>query len=259
LEDIVSRMRRINRLLQQTAGCAVDFEEIAESLACEVDADTYVLDRKGNVLGYYFHLGLGCNTIVNSVLPAARFPDEFTQWLSAIGHTLVNYRDTDAHCVFDKEKQCGISDEVLMVVPVKAGGKRMGTLAFLRSEKAFDQGDILIGECGATAVGMEMLHLETEKAAGERRKRENIRMALDVLSFSELKAIQHIFEEVGGDRGCLVASKVADTIGITRSVIVNALRKLESAGVIESRSLGMKGTYVRSLNPEFLDALDEAL
>ncbi len=39
----------------------------------------------------------------------------------------------------------------------------------------------------------------------------------------------------------IVASKVADRVGITRSVIVNALRKLESAGVIESRSLGMKG------------------
>ena len=38
----------------------------------------------------------------------------------------------------------------------------------------------------------------------------------------------------------LVASKVADKVGITRSVIVNALRKFESAGIIESRSLGLK-------------------
>ncbi|MCL8209092.1 MAG: GTP-sensing pleiotropic transcriptional regulator CodY, partial [Actinomycetia bacterium] len=34
-----------------------------------------------------------------------------------------------------------------------------------------------------------------------------------------------------------------------RSVIVNALRKLESAGVVETRSLGMKGTRIRVLNP----------
>lgn len=32
------------------------------------------------------------------------------------------------------------------------------------------------------------------------------------------------------------ASKVVDRVGITRSVTVNALRKFESAGVIESRS-----------------------
>ena len=48
--------------------------------------------------------------------------------------------------------------------------------------------------------------------------------------------------------GILVASKIADRVGITRSVIVNALRKFESAGVIESRSSGMKGTYIKVVN-----------
>ena len=45
-----------------------------------------------------------------------------------------------------------------------------------------------------------------------------------------------------------MASKIADRVGITRSVIVNALRKFESAGVIESRSSGMKGTYIKVVN-----------
>ena len=60
-----------------------------------------------------------------------------------------------------------------------------------------------------------------------------------------------------GDEGLLVASKIADRVGITRSVIVNALRKFESAGVIESRSLGMKGTYIRVLNDRLFDELDK--
>jgi transcriptional pleiotropic repressor len=46
-------------------------------------------------------------------------------------------------------------------------------------------------------------------------------------------------------------------LGITRSVIVNALRKFESAGVIESRSLGMKGTYIKVLNPYLLEQLSK--
>ena len=43
----------------------------------------------------------------------------------------------------------------------------------------------------------------------------------------------------------------------TRSVIVNALRKFESAGVIESRSSGMKGTYIKVLNDVVFDELEE--
>ena len=58
-------------------------------------------------------------------------------------------------------------------------------------------------------------------------------------------------------KGLLVASKIADRVGITRSVIVNALRKLESAGVIETRSLGMKGTYIRILNEQLMQSIEQ--
>ena len=58
-----------------------------------------------------------------------------------------------------------------------------------------------------------------------------------------------------GNEGLLVASKIADRSGITRSVIVNALRKLESAGVIESKSLGMKGTRIKIINTKLKDEL----
>ena len=75
------------------------------------------------------------------------------------------------------------------------------------------------------------------------------------MSFSELEAITHILNELNGNEGVLVASKVADRVGITRSVIVNALRKFESAGVIESRSSGMKGTYIKVLNDVVFDEL----
>ena len=53
----------------------------------------------------------------------------------------------------------------------------------------------------------------------------------------------------------LVASKIADRFGITRSVVVNALRKLESAGVIETRSSGMKGTYIKVTNDFIFDEI----
>jgi transcriptional pleiotropic repressor len=80
-------------------------------------------------------------------------------------------------------------------------------------------------------------------------------MAIGTLSYSEIEAVQQIFKELGGREGFLVASRIADRSSITRSVIVNALRKLESAGVVESRSLGMKGTHIRIMNDKFLDEL----
>src|SRR5690625_8029028 len=97
---------------------------------------------------------------------------------------------------------------------------------------------------------MEILHEKTEEIEMEARSKAVVQMAISSLSYSELEAINHIFDELDGHEGLLVASKIADRVGITRSVIVNALRKLESAGVIESRSLGMKGTYIKVLRSE---------
>ena len=94
-----------------------------------------------------------------------------------------------------------------------------------------------------------------EENAEETRKVQIVKSAISTLSFSELEAITHIFEELDGNEGILVASKIADRVGITRSVIVNALRKFESAGVIESRSSGMKGTYIKVLNDVVFDEL----
>ena len=93
-----------------------------------------------------------------------------------------------------------------------------------------------------------MMRSVDEENAEDERRVQVVKSAFSTLSYSEMEAIIHIFDELEGTEGNLVASKIADRVGITRSVIVNALRKFESAGVIESRSSGMKGTYIKVLN-----------
>jgi transcriptional pleiotropic repressor len=102
-----------------------------------------------------------------------------------------------------------------------------------------------------------MLRAVNEENAEESRKLQVVRSAIGTLSFSEMEAITHVFDELNGMEGILVASKIADRVGITRSVIVNALRKFESAGVIESRSSGMKGTYIKVLNDAVFEEIDK--
>ena len=58
-----------------------------------------------------------------------------------------------------------------------------------------------------------------------------------------------------GEEQIIVTSRIADQQGVTRSIIVNALKKLESAGVIDARSSGMKGTKIKVLNDMIFDEL----
>ena len=149
-----------------------------------------------------------------------------------------------------EEKYCAI------VTPIEIAGERLGTLIIYKNDVSYGIDDIILSEYGTTVVGLEMLRSVNEESAEEIRKEQIVQSAVSTLSYSELEAIIHIFDELEGAEGILVASKIADRVGITRSVIVNALRKFESAGVIESRSSGMKGTYIKVVNDFIFDELE---
>lgn len=98
---------------------------------------------------------------------------------------------------------------------------------------------------------------ESDVKVSELEERYKAKSALDTLSQSEKDASVALFHEFTGMEGEIVASKVANKYGLTRSVIVNALRKLEAAGLLESKSMGMKGTYIRVVNENLLVELHE--
>ena len=161
------------------------------------------------------------------------------------------------YSAFPSENKDLFINGLTTIIPLIGGGKRIGTLILARLDKPFENDDLILAEYGSTVVGMEILHEMSKEIENEARSKAVVQMAIGSLSYSELEAIEHIFNELEGKQGVLVASKIADRVGITRSVIVNALRKLESAGVIESRSLGMKGTYIKVLNDKFLVELEK--
>lgn len=253
--DLLSKTRRINAMLQQGGGKPVNFKEMAESLSEVIEANTFVVSRRGKLLGFAINQQIE-NERMKKMLEDRQFPEEYTQGLFKIKETSSNLDVDSEYTAFPVENKDLFRSGLTTVVPIVGGGERLGTLILARLQEKFSDDDLILGEYGATVVGMEILREKTDEIEEEARSKAIVQMAISSLSYSELEAIEHIFEELKGNEGLLVASKIADRVGITRSVIVNALRKLESAGVIESRSLGMKGTYIKVLNGKFLNELE---
>lgn len=255
MENLLEKTRKINRLLQKAAGNPVDFEEMAIVLRDVITSNVYIVSRQGLILGYALIEGFSCEIVEDIVYRSERFPEHYNEELLRINETNANFSQSSNNCVFALEKECIFNDKLITVVPIIGGGQRLGTLVLAKFNVKFTHEDLVLAEYGATVVGMEILRSKAERIEDEARKRAAVHVALGTLSYSELEAVEHIFAELEGDEGVLVASKIADRAGITRSVIVNALRKFESAGVIESKSLGMKGTYIRVLNDNLLEEL----
>ncbi len=257
MEELLNKTRKINRLIQRSAGHPVNFDEMSQVLSETINANIYIVNETGSLLGYNLIDAFECDIMFEEVIDFGHFPKNYNDWLLGIYHTRSNYEQKKGLCVFKDNADCIFKDKLTTVVPINGGGQRLGTLIVARFGKEFGSSDLLLAEYGATVVGVEILRLRSQRLEKEARKKAAVDIALETLSYSELEAIEHIFEELDGNEGLLVASKIADRVGITRSVIVNALRKFESAGVIESKSLGMKGTYIKVLNNRLFDALQE--
>jgi len=254
---LLGKTRAINKLLQKSAGHTVDFNEVAKVLSENINSSLYILDKCGKILGYSYLKGLTCDIMRDLVESRGEFPEDYNENLLKVNETYANLCQLANACVFYEDKACHLSNKVTTMIPIVGAGSRLGTLILAKYGSTFSDEDLILGEYGATVVGMEILRARADKMEEEARKRAAVQIALGTLSYSELDAVQHIFNELEGEEGLLVASKIADRVGITRSVIVNALRKFESAGVIESKSLGMKGTYIRVLNERLIEELEK--
>ena len=246
--ELLQRMRKVNRLLQRVGSDRVIFSDICEVISDVVQSNVLVISNKSKVLGIH---NLFANDIVN---------DE--QYIGyAINDQLISMMDVrdnvSMETIFADSANSG--NYIGCIVPIVAGGQRLGTFVLYKQKNqgSYTTEDMILAEYGATIVAVEMLTSLKDETDEEARKIAIVKSAIGTLSYSELEAILHIFEKLDGTEGLLIASKIADKVGITRSVIVNALRKFESAGVIESRSLGMKGTYIKVLNDALIDELNK--
>ena len=250
--QLLDKTRKINKLLHNNNSSKVVFNDICAVLTEILNSNVLVVIKKGKILGVSksAHVDAINELIVESV--GAHIDEMLNERLLNVLSTKENVNLETLG--FSSEKVQGYQ---AIIVPIDIAGERLGTLFIYKQNELYSIDDIILSEYGTAVVGLEMLRSVNEESAEETRKEHIVQSAISTLSFSELEAIIHIFEELDGTEGILVASKIADRVGITRSVIVNALRKFESAGVIESRSSGMKGTYIKVLNDYVFTELEK--
>ena len=250
--ELLDKTRKINKLLHNNNSHKVVFNDICKVMSEILNSNVLVISKKGKVLG------------VSSTNGVEEITELIEDKVGGFVDKLFNERLLNVLSTKENVNLItlgfgeGYSNKYQAIIaPIDIAGERLGTLFMYKVDCQYDIDDIILCEYGTTVVGLEMMRSVNEENAEEDRKVHIVQSAISTLSYSELEAIVHIFKELEGNEGVLVASRIADRVGITRSVIVNALRKFESAGVIESRSSGMKGTYIKVLNDVVFDELDK--
>ncbi len=236
---LLEKITGLRTALIESKSNEVSFAELAESFM-EYDRDVYIIDQKGKLLAST--LEVDGDEIFGEVWHSGSLPAKYNKKLKKVDFANYNIKNEKKLDFLAKA-----TDKSIAIVPIYAHKDKLGQLIFV-GELEFSSDEMIFCEMAATIAALEITHTVSLLKEKEAKKIAVVDKAIGTLSYSELEAVQNIIEELDGEEGILVASRIADRAGITRSVIVNALRKLESADVISSHSLGMKGTRIKILN-----------
>ncbi|MBR1524099.1 MAG: HTH domain-containing protein [Lachnospiraceae bacterium] len=247
--ELLDRTRRIRSLLHDNEENKLSFDDMCALMGTIVPSSVCMISAKGKMLGKD---------------DRAIYPDAFSKKKGEFIDDTINERLLRVLSTRENVRPdtLGIEDKSvlgteILITPVETGGERLGTLLFFRKNRSFSLDDIILCEYASTVVSLEINRALEREEESEERLKADIDDAVAALSATERKAVIKVFDELYSSEGLIVASKISKETGITRSVIVNALKKLEGAGIIAIRSQGVKGTHLEILNPEIYDKIEE--
>lgn len=256
MRALLDQIKQLNEILKKSAIEIISFDELTKELSEILSANTYVSNLEGKMLSYKTSSAYTCE-INDAALQEKEFPTEFNEELLSYKDTESNMYTKAPNCIYGEKGKCIFKDRYLTVIPIIGTGKRLGSFVLAKYGSKFTEDEIIVCEYAAAIVAMELIKLEGEKYKERLTKITAVKMAYAALSFSEQEAVIRILKGMDTREGLVIASTIANEAKITRSVISNALRKLESAGIIQTRSLGMKGTYIKIINDFLLSEIEK--
>ncbi|MCR5623823.1 MAG: GTP-sensing pleiotropic transcriptional regulator CodY [Lachnospiraceae bacterium] len=255
--ELLDKTRKINWLIMEEESDKLDFAIFSKMLSATMKSNVIIFSRRGKVLGITELPEIDPIPGLDKLKRGDMVDSSISNRIMSILSTHDNINLSNLGLNFE-----GVRGYHAMISPILMAKKSYGSVLIYNNHSDYSIDDIILFEHSIIVVGLAMRMSMSEENMIATKQSDDVTIALKTLSSLELKAVYNIIVQLGDSReGRIVTSKLASEIGITRSVIINALKKCESAGIIHSHSLGMKGTFIKVTNDllcaevieEFLD------
>ena len=177
--DILKKIRKLNWMLQESPTGAFSFNEMCELMSEFMDANVYITNRHGKVIGVGYKSKSDSMAISDTETGSEVLPEEYNEELMRVRETTANLSGDEALKIFKYDYDT--ADKLHTIIPILGGGQRWGTLVLTRYSPSFEEEDLVIGEYGATVVGMEIQRRKSLEREEEEREIAMVQMAIGTL------------------------------------------------------------------------------
>ncbi len=101
---LLDKARDINFMLQKTAGKAVNFNNMSETLQQVIESNIFIVSRRGKLLGVSINQAIE-NDRMKQMLEEKQFPKEYTEGLFQVQQTTANIGIDSPYTAFPVENK----------------------------------------------------------------------------------------------------------------------------------------------------------
>lgn len=257
LDDIVKKIHQLNTVFSKSATTVIPLDGLCDELCGIIGCNIYLFDPAGHIFAYsvaqkYLCAYTKCS-LENQQLPQ--------YYMDLFNNNNVNVTDLHAEhpeCTYADVKHCLFSNRHYSIYPIFSGFKKVAGILFIRYETPFSESDKILCEYTCAIVSIEMLRQEQERIQQFSMEIAKAKLAVSSLTYSEKKAACSVLEEIRWDEGEVYLNSVANKTYTTPSTVSGALKKLELATMIDTKSMGVKGKYIKILNHNLRSELKQS-
>lgn len=251
MEALLEKMIEFHRILIDLDFKDLTLEEVGNYLKRQIHSNFFIFSPSGKVL--YLSDGMEHS---QEDLASRKLPRNFLEEAMELPNLLILPRENLDNTPWEGTPTQDPNGSV-MVIQIWGDHRHLCSVFAWTEQQSMQPDDLVLFEVASAMLSMVCCRSKNKAETAEQMRFAAARIAVSVLSYTELNAVKELMKVMEGDHCTLVVNELANKVFITRSVISNALHKLESAELIQVKSLGVKGTYVKILNPYLREALSE--
>lgn len=252
--NIINKIKQLNTVFQHSITSSMPLNELCHQLSNIINSNIYLFYPSGQIFSYSIAYTFQCPHTKAS-LKDLNLPNVFLDIFHKNMVAHYNVFTEKPICTCEGIDNCIFSDRYHSMVPIMLNFSKKAGMLLIRYGEKFTADDEILCEYTAAIISIELLRQENENIRQEALEIANAKLALQSLSFSELKSVVAVLKEITDTHSTIFLNSIANEIFVTQSTVTSALKKLEVAGIIKTKSMGVKGKYIKIINPYLRDEI----